>query len=168
MCHHCHCTKSAEGELLTASAYFRLLHQGMCPVSLLYILTKNMSSCRTEHLCIPSFLLWVHHCMLANYSLLPNLLSLNLLDYDGWGILQTKGNATANQNLGSLEQTIQQECDSKEWRCWGEIVARSGGSRWSSSSLAVPRVISSQENILTHHLKQFSGLWVMNRRSFSN
>jgi hypothetical protein len=83
---------------------------------------------------------------------------LNLLDYSAWGILQTKGNTTSEPNLGYLKQTIQQEFDSKIWQCCGKIAAGSGRAWRRLLSLEVPIAISSQENILTHHLQQFSEL----------
>jgi hypothetical protein len=40
--------------------------------------------------------------------LAPYLLSLSLLDYANWCVLQAKGNATAHLIIGPLKQTVWQ------------------------------------------------------------
>jgi hypothetical protein len=75
----------------------------------------------------------------------PKLAGLRYL-----GLLQTKENATAHSKMGSLKQTIQQECNRKEQLCCSEIAMCSHCSLRRLLLLAAAKVFSSQEIILKH------------------
>ncbi len=64
------------------------------------------------------------------------------------GLSQTKENATAHSKMGSLKQTIQQECNRKVQLCCSEIAMCSDCSSRRLSLLAEAKVLSSQENIV--------------------
>ncbi len=91
---------------------------------------------------------------------------LSLLDYDTWGVLQAIDNLMVHPKMGTLNRTIWQLWASKVKQCCFDIAMHSSHA-WKSASLLAEHIgISSQANILMHHLKPFSGLRIMKKQNY--